>query len=117
MNKKNYLKLLIILIVSIALNSLSILLSPYASPDDLGQLAFIMVIFWPASALITGILSHRLGFGIVAAAIISAGAAALVILLRYNSSGLVYVPVYAAIGIAGQLLSWGLDKIIRKLKP
>ena len=116
MNNRNYLRFLIILIVSIALNTLSIMLAPFTSPDDLGQLAFILVIFFPTSALITGILSHRLGLVIAAAPVISAIAAAIVILVRFNSSGLIYAAVYAAVALSGHLLSWGLDKIIRKLR-
>ncbi len=116
MNNRNYLRFLIILIVSIALYSLSIMLAPFTSPDDLGQLAFVLVIFFPASALITGILSHRLGLVIAAAPVISALAAAIVILLRFNSSGLIYAAIYAAVALFGYLLSWGLDLIIKKIK-
>ncbi|HYF82971.1 MAG TPA: hypothetical protein VEB00_08095 [Clostridia bacterium] len=116
MNNKKYLRILVVLIVSIGLNTLSVLLAPYTSPDDLGQLAFLLVILFPASALISGILSQRLRIGLVAAAIISALAAALVILVRFNSSGLAYALIYAAIAILGYLLSWGLDRIIKKIR-
>lgn len=117
MNNRNLIRILVIFIISIGLNSLSVLLAPFTSPDDLGQLAFILVIFFPASALITGILSQRLGIGLAVAAVISALAVGTVILVRFNSAGLAYALIYAAIAILGHLLSWGLDKIIKRFKP
>lgn len=116
MDKKKYFRILITLLAAIGLNTISILLAPFTSPDDLGQLAFLLVILFPASALATGILSQRLGIGLVSAAIVSALAAALVILVRFNSAGLVYALIYAAVAIAGYLFSWGLDWIIKRIR-
>jgi hypothetical protein len=39
-----------------------------------------------------------------------------VILVRFNSSGLVYALLYAAISAFGHLITWGLDLIIKKIK-
>lgn len=116
MNSKYYIKLLNIFIISLALNFLSILASPFVSPDDLGQVAFIMFIFFPIAAVITGILSQRQKTGIWVAPLISALTVAIVIIVTYNSSGLKFALIYAAISLAGYLVSWGLEVFIKKMK-
>ena len=117
MNKKYYINLITIFIVSLGLNIISILLAPFSSPDDLGQLAFIIYIFFPISAVITGVLSQRLRLALWAAPVISAMTVSIAILVRYNSAGLKFTPVYAAIALAGHLLFWGIEVIIKKYKP
>lgn len=116
MNKKLINRTAVIFIISIFLNWFSIMISPYASPDDLGQLAFILVIFFPAAALLTGIFTRRSGLSLTAAALISALSVAIVILVRYNSTGLIYAPIYAAVAIAGYLAAWGMERLIKSVK-
>lgn len=99
-----YVKSLIILLASIGLNFLSITLSPYAAQDDLAQIAFVIFVFFPAIAFVTGIASKVVLNNFWVTLLILFVSFAATIVFRYNSGGLVYAPVYLISGAAGYLL-------------
>ena len=107
---------LIIFLLSALLNWLSVMLAPLASPDDLGQLAFVLVVFFPAVAFIAGVLSRRLRLHILAAVSIAAVSAAAVIFLMYSSTNFVYVLTCAAVSAAGYLVSLAVELLIKRLR-
>jgi hypothetical protein len=109
-----YVKSLIILLASIGLNFISIMFSPYASPDDLAQLAFVIFVFFPAIAFITGVASKIMLNNFWVTLVILFVSFAATIVFRYNIGGLKFAPVYLIAGAAGYLIVHIVQLFFRK---
>lgn len=55
-DNKSIRNIMIVLLAGLALGFLSVYAAPYFSSDDLGQIAFMLVVFFPISAALVGIL-------------------------------------------------------------
>jgi hypothetical protein len=109
-----YVKSLTILLFSIGLNFISIMLFPNAAPDDLAQLAFILFVFFPVIAFITGAASKIVLRNFWITLIILFVSFATTIIFKYNSGGLVYAPVYLIAGAAGYLVAHIVQLFIKR---
>jgi len=109
-------KSIVVLIISLIINYLFIPIAYKATELDLGQIAYMMFVFFQISAFITGILSESIIGKVGYATLISVISFSMSIVIKYNIKGLMYVPVYVIVCIIGFYVALGVKKLIIKLR-
>jgi hypothetical protein len=114
--KATLIKSIFVLLGSILLGYLSIFLSVYTSPMDLGQLMFVLLIFLPLIAIVTGVVSEITLKNVMFTIGICLLSFGLIILTKYNRNGLIWIALYICLGIIGHYISYLIRYVLRKLK-
>lgn len=109
-------KLIFIALGTIGLGYLSIYLSVLTSPNDLGQLMFVLLIFLPVLALATGVISEIILRRVLYTIAICMSSFIIIILTKYNQNGLIWIVLYVFLGILGHFGSYLTRFVLRKMK-
>lgn len=113
-NKNITANILILLVLSAVLCLAALFASTLLTEDDLGQLAYLLFIFFPLAAAIIGVLAYTMIGKAWMAPVISLLAFGAFMLLKYGTVNLMYLLVYMVISIGAYLLAYIAKRIVRK---
>jgi hypothetical protein len=113
-NKNTFLSVIILLLLSFALCFAAYYASIMATQYDLGQLAYLFLIFSPIAAVIIGVLANTLAGRWWLAPAISLGAFAAFMMIRYNAINIRYVLAYMLISLVGYFITYAIRKITKR---
>lgn len=104
----------LVLLIGLVLGFLSVYASRYATSDDLGQLAFMLVIFFPVSAAVMGIISSISLKKIGATAVLTGLAFVIVMIAAFKSVNYVYILVYILVSLIAYMLTNVIASMARR---
>lgn len=113
-NKNMILSFAILLIISAALSLAAYFASTLATQYDLGQLAYLFLIFFPIAAAVTGVLANvmtdRWWIALVISLLVFVG----FMLIKYNAINFRYVLTYMLISLVGYYISHFVRRITKR---
>lgn len=113
-NKNTVINATIILLTALALCFASVYGSKLASQDDLGQIAYMLVIFFPVTSAITGALTRFLLPKIIVAPLIVMAAFIVTMLTAFQNINFSFVLGYMLISIIAYLVTGAIKSIFRR---
>lgn len=113
-NRNMITSLIILLVLSAALCIASYYASIAATPYDLGQLAYLFLIFFPITAVLIGVLTNA----VIGRWWLAPGVSLLIfagfMLVMYKTINIRYVLVYMLISLAGYYISYLVIRFIKR---
>lgn len=100
-----------ILLISSALCFVSIIGARYATQYDLGQIAYMLVIFFPITAAIIGVMSSLYLKRLLLAPVIALIAFLTAMIASFGNINILYILIYMFISIAGYAIAYSIGKI------
>lgn len=113
-NKKIAVNIMILLVLSAVLCLAALFASTLLTEDDLGQLAYLLFIFFPLAAAMIGVLAYTMIGKVWTAPVVSLLAFGAFMLLKYGTANLIYLLVYMMISIGAYLMAYIAKRIVRK---
>lgn len=113
-NKNTVIDFLILLVLSAVLCLAALFASTLLTEDDLGQLAYLLFIFFPLAAAIIGVLTYTMIGKAWPAPVINLLAFGAFMLIKYGTASPIYLLVYMVISIGAYLLAYIVKRLVRK---
>lgn len=113
-NKNLIFNLIMLLVLSAALCIVSYYAAIMATDYDLGQLAYLFLIFLPAAAAIIGVLTNIMKVKWWAAPALCLLVFTGFMLIRYNAVNLAYVLAYMVISLVGYYIAYVIRRIVKR---
>ena len=111
-DNKFVIRFISVLLISLVLGFASIYGARFATQYDLGQIAYMLVIFFPITAVATGVLAGIYLHRIWLAPIITSAAVLIAMFIAFKRVSFTYILIYMAISLVGYILTDLIRKIL-----